>query len=180
MPSLKEDLATLKAEIQTAFAGARFPGDRPEDLVEISTPSESDRLAPLFAGKKWEDWVDNPLGMFAPYPFCGGLSFMDPEAFRYYLPVLLLACTVQRNQCPNLDDELVRILIRPKDEYRQHWYGWAIGKLTKPQLLAVLQALDFIDKYGGPSGSAGEEFHAEIVRVRFSLSYYLTSHDKPG
>lgn len=174
--SIEDELKLLREAVRAAFAGAEFPGDRPGDIVE-DIFGERERLAPLFLGKKWEDWLDNPLGMFAPHPFCGGLSFMDPDAFRYYLPVLLMACTAQRKQSPNLVAELVRILIRPEDESRQFWYGWAIGKMTKPQHLAVIQALDFLDNHYAPHSEA---FHKDIGRARHSIRYYLTPHSEPA
>ncbi len=179
MESIDHELSLLKDAVKAAFAGTKFHGKHPENIVN-DIFGERERLAPLFLGKKWEDWVDNPLGMFAPHPFCGGLLFMDPDAFRYYLPVLLLACTAQRNQCPNLDDELIRMLTRPEDEHRQFWHECVVGELTKPQLLAVLQALEFIDKHGGPSGPPAGDFHAYIARASNSVSHFLKSHEEPG
>lgn len=177
MPEIDEERESIKKAIEAAFADSRFPGSRPEDLVQYTIPPERERLAPLFAGKRWEDWKSRPMEMFDPHKFSGGLLFLEPEAFRYYLPVFLLAGLLQRKESANLLDEVVSNLIRRDSDGGAVWYSIAIGEMTESQLRATLQALDYFDKYHAPHAPW---FHKEIAQARFSISHHLPPHDKLG
>lgn len=176
MSEIDDERESVKKAIEAAFADARFPGSRPEDLVQYTIPPERERLAPLFVGKRWEEWKDRPMEMFDPQKFSGGLIFLEPEAFRYYLPVFLLAGLLQRKESANLLDEVIYNLIR-RDSEGGGWHSIAIGEMTESQIRATLQALDFFDKHHAPHAPW---FHEEIARARDSVSNFLNPHEEPG
>jgi hypothetical protein len=81
----------LIERIERAFAHLPYPGDN--RIVAHSYPgladdniSEEGRIAAVFRGKHWKDLT---LGDLARYS--ATLSFLSPEAYRFYLPAYLLA-----------------------------------------------------------------------------------------
>jgi hypothetical protein len=170
MAEIDDELDSVKKAIEAAFADARFPGSRPEDLVQYTIPPERERLAPLFAGKRWEDWKDRPMEMFNPHKFSGGLIFLEPEAFRYYLPVFLLAGLSQPEEAGNVLSETIHLLSRADSDSGKVWCSMMLEEMTQPQLLATIGALDYFD---GKYGSFNPAFHNEIERARASLRSFL-------
>lgn len=171
MTDREKDLTALRAAIESAFRGVSYACNRPEDLVIASTPSEYPSLAPIFKDKKWEDWKDRPHEMIPPGMYTGCLSFLQPDAFRYFLPIFLLAGSSDLQQTGNWFGDALDLMVRPKDESQRWWYDEVFGKLTQEQLLAVNQTIDFLDKHYAWEGSA---FHDQLGSIRFSLSHYLT------
>ena len=170
MSEIDGEQHSVKAAIVTAFTNNRFPGSQPEQLIGETVPSERERLAPFFAGKRWEDWIDRPLDMFKPRPFPGGLIFLEPRAFQYYLPVFLLAGLIQPDEAGNVLSETVRLLSRDDSDWGKMWCSTMLKEMTQPQLLATLKALDYFD---GEYGSFNPSFHEDIERARTSLTRFL-------
>jgi uncharacterized protein DUF6714 len=83
------NLASVKAEIEKAFAGVEFPGDW--CLINSREGNEPLLLEQEFKGK--DDWrvLDASFIDQAPDGFGTALSFFSDEAFHFYLPAYLLA-----------------------------------------------------------------------------------------
>ena len=83
------DLASVKAQIENAFAGGVYPGDW--CLTNSREGTEPGLLEEEFKGKT--DWrtLDPSFIDQAPDGFGTALSFFSDEAFRFYLPAYLLA-----------------------------------------------------------------------------------------
>ena len=78
----------LKEIIRRTFADTQYPGD---DALVRSRGDQPDAVVALFRGKTdWRtlsaDYVDR-AGAVSP----SALSFLSPDAFRFYLPAYLLA-----------------------------------------------------------------------------------------
>jgi len=83
------DLASVKARIEQAFAEVAFPGDW--CLINSREGTEPGLLEQEFKGKT--DWrkLDASFIDRAPDGFATALSFFSDEAFHFYLPAYLLA-----------------------------------------------------------------------------------------
>jgi hypothetical protein len=83
------DLASVKAQIEKAFAAVKFPGDW--CLINSREGSEPFLLEQEFKGK--DDWrsLDASFIDQAPDGFGTALSFFSDEAFHFYLPAYLPA-----------------------------------------------------------------------------------------
>lgn len=90
--SFSDSRATaVRRRINAAFANARYPGD--DNIVYDKTGEhlECKQVANHFRGTTWQE-VD--LAFLQKYgaraDVSAALTFMSPEAFRYYLPAFLL------------------------------------------------------------------------------------------
>ena len=83
------DAKKLLEQIQSAFAGAEYPGD--SNLRNSNEGDEPFLLEAEFKGK--DDWAKLPAAFIdlAPDGFASALSFFSHAAFRFYLPAYLLA-----------------------------------------------------------------------------------------
>lgn len=76
----------LIAEIEAVFADTPHPGKADSDLVTHFCP-ECLEVAERFRNIRWQDWKDRPLDLIR----YGDLSFLSPAAFRYVIPLYMLA-----------------------------------------------------------------------------------------
>lgn len=76
----------LIAEIETVFADTPHPGKADSDLVTHFCP-ECLEVAERFRNIRWQDWKDRPLELIQYSDLC----LLSPTAFRYALPLYMLA-----------------------------------------------------------------------------------------
>jgi hypothetical protein len=119
---------SLKAQIQQAFAQAKYPGD---DCLRRSDQSDEPfLLEEEFRGRT--DWrtMDARFIDQAPDGFGSALSFFSREAFRFYLPAYLIAdidaALLQSDPlfhlCYGLDDKTRDERVNPNLYGDQTWF----------------------------------------------------------
>jgi hypothetical protein len=158
------DPATLKAQIQNAFAEVQYPGD-----WRLRGSNEGDEpflLEQEFKGKS--DWRALEAAFIdqAPSGFGSALSFFSDEAFRFYLPAYLIASIddwLQQSDpvfplCHGLDDASRYKKVNPRRYGERTWYDAAIYKFsmfTLGEAAAIVAFLRFVRDR--------DEFDAEMI-----------------
>lgn len=130
------DLATVKAQIEKAFADGAYPGDW--CLTNSREGIEPGLLEEEFKGKT--DWrtLDPSFIDQAPDGFGTALSFFSDEAFRFYLPAYLLADLDDRLKQANVvfalthgfDNESRGKTINPRRYGERTWFEHARHKFA--------------------------------------------------
>jgi hypothetical protein len=103
MPESSGEAARLRRDVESAFAGAPYPGDRA--LIEPHCP-ECEGFSAAFRGKRWNEHKDAPLVLLGPERQ-EAFAFFTPEAFHHYLPLALLACLEHYDQADLLPQAMV-------------------------------------------------------------------------
>ncbi len=161
----KDDV--LKA-IEEAFRAAPHPGDEHFAGQVSQCPSEYSYVADYFKGKHWKDITLDGLQKDYPGPHDACLSFMSPEAFRFYLPsYMVIAITeegsgdtateaaVNALRPPKLDPHLYELANTVGDpaanpftpvavERRKVWWERRVSGFTTAQQQAIVVFLDYL------------------------------------
>lgn len=91
---LQRELAAVEAEIRSAFHGVTREGgvSWTEAAAIDGTPELPDEQAAraMDTERGWEELVDDPAWIHEPG--IGGLNFLDPIGFRYYLAPAMIRC----------------------------------------------------------------------------------------
>ena len=91
--------AAVRRRINAAFANTRYPGDDNIGYDKTGEHLECKQVADHFRGTIWQA-VD--LAFLRKYgeraDVSVALTFLSPEAFRYYLPAFLLVVTDQSSR----------------------------------------------------------------------------------
>jgi hypothetical protein len=148
----------LAAKIEEAFATVPYPGDdwicHGDTEVARLHGSEAASIAAVFRGRHWREM---PLDALSGYS--SALTFLTPEAYRFYLPAYLLAVLrlspAQLEQVPragDLDQDLLYSLMPATDtpdlwDYRHR----RLDPLTPDQKSAVQAFLHWMyrERWGG-------------------------------
>lgn len=84
MKNTKKQRAEIAQEIESSFATNVYPGD--DKLVINSEPYEADDVMQDFSGKSWKE-----INLELAYRHRLSFPLFTLEAFRYYLPGMLIA-----------------------------------------------------------------------------------------
>lgn len=133
-----QDRVRLRWEIEEAFAAVPYPGD---DAIVSHGCWECDEAASAFKGKRWQDYADRPLALVGP-PNRDALPLLTPQAFRYYLPLALLAAVDLYKEADILTDSIIFALLpeQTKSDAR-------LSLLAEPELRALLSFLEYLRKH---------------------------------
>lgn len=96
-----------------------------------ATPSAK-RLGPKDTEKSWEDLVDDPNWQHDPG--IGGLNFLDPIGFRYYIAPAMVRCTRVGY------GEFVGYALTIDSEYKE----WQVSRADKRQAGAIARFVRFM------------------------------------
>jgi hypothetical protein len=107
----------VRRRIVAAFAAARYPGDDNIGYDKTGEHLECKQVADYFRGTRWQD-VDlaflRKYGERADASAC--LTFMSPEAFRYYLPAFLLVVAESFDEADLLVQTVVSSITPRRDQ----------------------------------------------------------------
>ncbi len=146
----EEEIATARAlqdRIEAAFLDVPYPGDENiSTCPEGGGPAQDyEEIAEAFIGKKWQDWKDSPLSLIgAPEIEQGALAFLDPGAFRYYLPLFLIAATRYYEQANLIPGNVVTAFMPGKEEGTRSLRDERFPLLTLEQFETVKACLGFM------------------------------------
>lgn len=105
--------------------------------------------------------------MFKPHAYSGGLIFLQPDAFRYYLPIFLLAGLLHPREGGNILSDAFHLLGSDNPDWGR---AMVFEEMTRPQLLAVLRMIDYLDRR---YGSYQPLYREELGRIRSFLNRCL-------
>lgn len=130
--------------IHAAFQDMRYPGDEHLSWKTPQCPSEYLYVADYFKGKHWKDITLDGLRKDYPGPHDACLSFMSPEAFRFYLPSYMVIAVTEDTSDDNTVDSAEYALTPPKADL-QTWWEQRIMGLTQAQQQAIIVFLEYLD-----------------------------------
>ena len=109
----------VRRRIVAAFANARYPGDDNIGYDKTGEHLECKQVAEHFRGTTWQN-VD--LAFLQKYgkgaDVSAALTFMSPEAFRYYLPAFLLAVAEHFGEVDVLVQTVISSITPRRDKNR--------------------------------------------------------------
>lgn len=146
--------ARLRKLIEGAFAVVPYPGD--DDLVEPHCP-ECKALTEAFKGKRWTNYKDHPLALLG-VDHQEAFAFFTPRAFRYYLPLAMLAIVDLYEETDLLPQSLIMHLSPSPTGHE--WHDARLSPLTPAELRAVATFLRFLHEYH--SDDLGEPSRTQI------------------
>jgi len=122
-PELAREREELIAEINAAFAGVTREGGVSWSESEVrdhyGTIEERARARARDQERSWEELVDDPA--WHPDPGVGGLSFVDPIGFRYYVPAAMTRYLRGEGEFS------LASYLTLRDEFREHTLGtWSL------------------------------------------------------
>ncbi len=170
----QKKIEAIKREIERSFASVPYPGDENITRLDQDTPSgqpyhcdECEEIALLLRNKKWQEWKNNPVELIRPPSDQGIPALLTPEAFQYYLPLILLASLTQYEKANLLPGNLITIFA-PAKENLKNYQTERIKLLTKDQLACVLTCLRFLSQEHGKD-FPGFNLDGAIKLVAFEL-----------
>ena len=135
------DRNQLRRMIADAFAGTAYPGDA-HIAQNLECCDECRYTDDFFRGQGWQELAQG--GERLPTGW-GGLSFLTPEAWRFYLPAYLLA--VLRD---GQDDDAARdaagsvmYLLTPPGPDLKDYFQERVGGLSAAQRRAIAAFVDY-------------------------------------
>jgi len=133
------DAASLRREIEKAFASVPYPGD---DGIVGHKCWECDEAAAAYKGKRWQDYKDNPLKLVGP-PNRDAFTLFTPQAFRYYAPLAMLAAAESYREADMLTDFFLGVL-RPQEGKHAAKHEARLAAFAPAELRALLSFLAFM------------------------------------
>ena len=130
----------LRAQIERAWDATRYPGDDNIAYRQDGSHLECMQVADFFRGKSWKDIT---LQCLRTYRGDGSacLSFMSPEAFRYYLPAYMLIALDNYGEADLIADSAVNALTpQPRGPLQRFWEE-RVSEFTRDQKRAILAFL---------------------------------------
>jgi uncharacterized protein DUF6714 len=106
---------TLRALIADAWADVPMPAPAAVSYDASGRHLECNMVAEFFAGRRWTDITLGQLQNQYPGDPSACLSFMSPEAFRYYLPVYM-AIAIDRHESSDLAAEAAVAALTPSED----------------------------------------------------------------
>jgi hypothetical protein len=147
--TLDPDQSSLRQLVETAFSSVPYPGD--EDLIDAHCP-ECEDFARHFRGKRWRDFKDDPLALIG-IDYQEAFAFFTPRAFRFYLPLGILAVVDFYDKADLLPQTLVLHLSPSRGD--PYWHESRLSLLSPAQLRVVAAFLGFLRAvHGHDLGSA--------------------------
>lgn len=137
-----------KSIINEAFGDAQYPGD--ENLAGNDTGYEDEYayVRKYFKGKRWQDvdlkWFEEEY----PGPHNACLSFMSPQAFRYYLPAYMMIA-IDNYETSDADNVVVSALEPEISETLREWHRERISGFTLKQKEAIVTFFHYLKEEHG-------------------------------
>ncbi len=130
----------LQQRVKSAFALATYPGDDQLVVVTGGAHLECEQIRAAFQGKRWQHL---PL-KFLRY-HASSLSFLTPEAFRYYLPAFLLAALQSYKKADMVPFSLVFHLTPPAEgDPERSRFDQVVTGLTQEQKVVIATFLQYM------------------------------------
>lgn len=127
----------LKNLIKVSFADTQYPAGKLTDTYDDEGATE------LFSGTRWQD--QNPDILQKHY---ATLHFLEPDAFRYFLPAFMLAVLEDTESPGNIAHTIAFSFGKPEPDWESR-YTKRIAKFSPIEKQAILQFMDFLyEKYG--------------------------------
>jgi uncharacterized protein DUF6714 len=122
---------------------------KPNRIVQPNLLAEPNLASLLkdFAGKRWAD-----LDAETVERQYDALSFLTPEAFRYYLPAYMLGCLAWLRTAKNIDNSVVFHLDPPKSEDERPAFLEIASGFSSPQRAAIRLFLEYMRARGDVLG----------------------------
>jgi len=127
----------LKSTIRRAFADTPYPSGKLTDTYDDEGVSE------YFAGKKWENL--NVADLRRHYV---ALSFLEPQAFRYFLPAFMLGELSDPETADLIGESIVFHFARP-EAFWVETYEKRIALFTKMEKEAIMHFMDYMQSTYG-------------------------------
>ena len=162
MTERRHDLseAAVRDRINAAFANARYPGDDNIGYDKTGEHLECKQVADHFRGTSWQD-VD--LAFLRKYgehaDVSVALTFMSPEAFRYYLPAFLLVVAERFGEADLLVKTVISSLTPRRDQSNRALVEFVRKRLegfTPEQREAIRLFLEYVKREHGQEYLFGE------------------------
>ncbi len=171
--------------IEDGFKGAPYPGDDKlayrAVVANAACRDECDYVAAYFKGKSCKDVTLEDLHAHYEGPITACLSFMSPEAFRYYLPAFMRMAISEGEWAadfaetttfaltpPHYDPRLEAIPPRETSEAlarRLEWWKICVSVFSMAEGKAILAYLNYLaDQLEGPD--------REICFPKEALAYW--------
>lgn len=134
----KEELASI---IEEAFADIQYPGD--ENLVLAHDPNDQEYLDAheFFYKKHWRELAHG--GQKLPIGW-GGLPFLTPQAWRFYLPAYMLVALTETSIFHEVKDMTLANLNPPLAASLQSYFQERVVGLSPTQIQAVANFIVYI------------------------------------
>jgi hypothetical protein len=152
--------AAVRRRINAAFANARYPGDDNIGYDKTGQNLECKQIAEHFRGMSWPD-VDlaflREYGEHADASAC--LTFMSPEAFRYYLPAFLLVLVENFQEADVLVETVISSITPRRDQSKPALVEFVRLRLegfTPEQREAIRLFLEYMKREHGQEYLFGE------------------------
>lgn len=143
---------------------------QPLPAEAIGYPSEGlhlerDAVTQFFAGKSWEDisW-DELLKYKGDRSAC--LSFMSPEAYRYYLPSYMLVALDHYLESDVSADSAWWSLSPPTDTMLGQYWADRVAGFSRAQKEAILSFLQFM------LHEHGSDYLSSVENLRDAVAYW--------
>jgi len=138
----------LKALIADAWADGQYPGDDAISYDKSGYHLECKQVADFFRRKHWKD-ITLPVLCTYRGDASACLSFMSPEACRFYLPAYMLIAIDNHDEADVVAESAWSMLL-PKDDpsLADYWRERAAGFSPK-QRKAIVSFLRFLQQHYG-------------------------------
>ena len=108
--------------------------------------SEYSYVADYFKGKHWKDITLPRLRDDYPGPHDACLSFMSPEAFRFYLPAYMVITINDYKEADTAGDAAMFAVTPPADRSLVPWWQERISGFNAKQRSAIRSFLEYVDE----------------------------------
>ena len=150
----------VRRRINAAFANARYPGDDNIGYDKTGEHLECKQVAEHFRGTTWQN-VD--LAFLQKYAeradVSATLTFMSPEAFRYYLPAFLLVVAEHFGEVDVLVQTVISSITPRRDQSDRTLVEFVRKRLegfTLEQRQAIRLFLEYMKREHGQEYLFGE------------------------
>ena len=136
----------LTSKIEEAFS--ELPKPEKEDIAYDKSGNhlECNQVAEFFEGKSWKE-INTAL-LWDEYIGDGSacLSFMNPKAFKYYLPAYMTIAINEYDQADVVADSAIFALLPNKEGDLEGWWSERIRTLDSKQTSCVILFIDYMLK----------------------------------
>lgn len=137
-----EARAGLRKIIEGAFSDVPCPGD---NAIVSHQCWECDETVRAFKGKRWQDYRNRPLDLVG-IPNRDKFPLLTPEAFRYYVPLAMLAAVDFYEECDVLSDTVV-FHLDPAAETLAGKYEARLSSFPAAELRVLLSFLQYMKEW---------------------------------
>lgn len=155
--------ATIRSKIFDAWHNLPTPSQISDS--ETGKYLECDQIAQFFSGKRWEEVSWQELCKYkGDRSAC--LSFMSPDAYRYYLASYMMVALNNYAEADVSADSAWYSLIPPTDSGLNHYWAARVSGFTKDQKNAILLFLQFM------LDAHSEDFPFDIAGRREAIQHW--------